>query len=516
MQHLLDTKRIAKNTVFLYLRSILVMAVSIYSSRIILQQLGVENYGIYNVVGGVVGLFSMFSATFVSVSQRFLSYSLGCGSLNDTREVFSISVRIHLCLAITLFIIVELIGGWYLGKYMNIPVDRMNSAYIVFHISNLTFIINLISIPYNALIIAKERMSVFAYVSVFEAFAKLGVAFLLSYSRYDKLIEYSCLILLISLSVRFFYGLYCRRNFQESRIIRVQNKRLYRDFLSFSGWNFIGSSTSILRINGNNLILNYFCGVAVNASRALATQVQSAVMQLVSNFMTAMNPQIIKSYSVGNNTYVNNLVLSGSKIGFYLVLFISLPIIYTSSDVLKTWLGNVPPYTNAFLILVLVNGFLNPFTTLLDTLLSACGHIKHYQIQTSIATLLSLPILGYVLHLGAEPYMVYIIGLALGIVNLTIRILNCRKYVEGFELSFYLKKVVVRSIIVLATSIVAPLLFRIYFYNSTFFSWILQCVIIEISLILSVWFIGLNQTEKEMVKNALSRVLGKIFRIRNR
>ena len=512
MQHSSDTKRIAKNTFFLYLRSILVMAVSIYSSRVILQQLGVQDYGIYNVVGGVVGMFSMFSATFVSVTQRFLSYSLGSGTLNDTREVFSISVRIHLILAITLFLIVELIGGWYLENHMNIPIDRISAAYVVFHVSNLTFIINLISIPYNALIIAKEEMNVFAYVSIFEVFAKLGVVFLLPYAIYDKLIVYSLLILLISISVRFFYSIYCRRKFQESKIIKIHDKGLYKSFLCFSGWNFLGSSTTVLRVNANNLILNYFCGVAVNASRALATQVQTAVMQLVSNFMTAMNPQIIKSYSSGNSKYVINLVFSGSNIGFYLVLFISLPIIYTSSDVLKLWLVNVPPYTNVFLMLVLINSFLNPFTTLLDTLLSACGHIKYYQIQTSVTTLLSLPILGYLLHIGAEPYMVYVIGFALGIVNFTIRILNCRKYVDGFELSYYLKKVVVRSIIVLATSTVVPLLFRIYFYNSTFLSWVLQCVIIEISLILSVWFIGLTQTEKEMVKNTLNRVLGNIIR----
>ena len=491
------------------------MAVSIYSSRIILQQLGVQNYGIYNVVGGVVGLFSMFSATFVSVSQRFLSYSLGSGSLKDTREVFSISVRIHLVLAITLFLLVELIGGWYLGKYMNIPIDRINAAYVVFHISNLTFIINLISIPYNALIISKEKMSVFAYVSIFEVFAKLGVVFLLPYSRYDKLIVYSVLILLISLSVRFFYGLYCSRNFPESKTIKIRNKGLYKSFLSFSGWNFLGSSTSVLRVNGNNLILNYFCGVAVNASRALATQVQTAVMQLVSNFMTAMNPQIIKSYSSGNSSYVNNLVFSGSKIGFYLILFISLPIIYTSTDVLKVWLGTVPPYTNVFLILVLINGFLNPFTTLLDTLLSASGYIKRYQIQTSIATLLTLPILCYILHLGAEPYIVYILGFILGVLNFTIRILNCNKYVDGFDVSIYLKKVVVRSILVLAMTIVVPLLFRIFVYNSTFLFWILQCVIIEISLFLSVWFIGLTQAEKDMVKNTASKMFNNIIKTGN-
>lgn len=503
MQHSSDTKRIAKNTAFLYIRSILVMVVSIYTSRVILQQLGVDDYGIYNVVGGVVGMFSMFSATFVSASQRFLSYSLGSGNLNGTREIFSISVQIHVILAIFLFFLIEIIGGWYLGKYMNIPDGRLDAAYIVFHISNLSFVINLLSIPYNALIIAKENMDVFAYVSIFEVLARLCIVLILPYLNADKLVLYSILLLLVSLIVRLFYGFYCGRKFPESKVVKIKNKGLYKNFLAFSGWNFLGSGTTILNVNGTNLILNYFCGVAINTSKGLTTQVQSAVMQLVSNFLTAMNPQIVKSYSVGDKAYVNSLISSGSKLGFYLLLFISLPIVFTASDVLSIWLGEVPPYTTIFLILVLVTGLLNPFTTLLDTLLSASGHIKNYQIETSITTLISLPILCYVLYLGAEPYAVYVIGFILGIVNLCIRIYNCSKYVNGFNTSFYLLNVVLKTLVVPALAIIVPLLFRLYFYNGSFLFWIIQCVIVEFSLLFSILVIGLTSYEKNKLKEMI-------------
>lgn len=479
------------------------MVVSIYTSRIILQQLGVDDYGIYNVVGGVVSMFSMFSATFVSSTQRFLSYSLGSGSVNDTREVFSISVQIHIVLAILLFLAIEIIGGWYLGKYMNIPEGRLNAAYIVFHMSNLSFVINLLSIPYNALIIAKEKMNVFAYVSIFEVLAKLGIVLILPYTNTDKLILYSILLLVVSLSVRLFYGFYCGKKFPESKVVKVKNKGLYKNFLTFSGWNFLGSGTTVLRVNGNNLILNYFCGVVINASKGLATQIQTAVMQLVSNFMTAMNPQIVKSYSVGDKAYVNNLINTGSKFGLYLLLFISLPIIFTASDILKVWLGEVPPYTSVFLILVLITGLLNPFTTLLDTLLSASGHIKTYQIESSITTLISLPLLGYVLYIGAEPYAVYFIGLILGIVNFGIRIYNCSKYVNGFESSLYVLNVVLKTLVVPVIAIIVPLIFRMYFYNSSVFSWIIQCVIVEFSLLTTIWLIGLTSYEKNKMKEMI-------------
>lgn len=488
------------------------MVVSIYTSRVILQQLGVDDYGIYNVVGGVVGMFSMFSATFVSASQRFLSYSLGRGNINDINEVFSISIRVHILLAAILFVLVEFIGGWYLGKYMNIPEGRLNAAYIVFHISNLSFIINLISIPYNALIIAKEKMNVFAYVSVFEVLAKLGIVFLLSYLSYDKLIVYSLLLLLISIIVRVFYSIYCSRTFPDIKFVKVKNKGVYSKFLSFSGWNFLGSSTSILSLNGNNLILNYFCGVAINASQGVATQVQSAVLQLVSNFMTAMKPQIIKSYSVGDLSYVNRLVETGSKIGLYLTSIISLPIIFTSTDILRVWLGTVPPYANFFLVLILMATFLNPITTLLDTLLSATGHIKNYQLGTSLTTLLSLPILVFVMYTGAEPYAVYIVSIILGVVNLIIRLYNCAKFVNGFDLTIYFYEVLLKSFITLGVSVLLPLLFRIYIYNHTFLFWIIQCVVVEISLLLTVWLIGLTQTEKETIRLYTAKLVYKFVR----
>lgn len=313
-----NSKRLVKNTMFLYFRTLLVMGVGLYTSRLVLQVLGVEDFGVYNVVGGFVSMFSLLSGSLTAASQRFLAFELGKDK-SDIQKVFSSTVTIHFSLAIVLFLLLELIGLWFLNYKINIPSDRLNAANWVFHCSVLTFCINIISVPYNAAIVAYERMSAFAYASIFEAISKLAMVFVLFKIQYDSLILYALLAMLISLAMRFIYSIYCHINFKDCRYKFFIDKDLLKSLLNFSGWNFIGSSAGVLNNQGINVLTNLFFGVTLNAARGVAAQVDNAVNTFVSNFMMALNPQIIKAFSSKNYDYLNKMIISGTKAAFFLV-----------------------------------------------------------------------------------------------------------------------------------------------------------------------------------------------------
>ncbi len=299
-----NNKRIAKNTAMLYIRMLLIMAVTLYTSRVVLEVLGVEDFGIYNVVGGMVGMFTIISSSLSSAISCFITYKLGRGNKERLQVIFSSAIIIQSCMALVVRIFAEIAGVWFLNNKMNIPAGRLDAANTLLQCSILTFMINLINVPYNAAIIAHEQMKAFAYVSILEAVLKLSVVYMLCISPFDMLNTYAVLLVLVSAIIRLIYGYYCRKHFEECRFHLVYDKKVLKDIGSFAGWNFIGSSSAILRDQGGNVVINLFCGPAVNAARGIASQVQQAVYSFITNFMTALNPSIIKSYAAGERNYM--------------------------------------------------------------------------------------------------------------------------------------------------------------------------------------------------------------------
>ena len=317
-----NNRKIAKNTLLLYFRMLLTMAVSLYTSRIILNTLGVEDFGIYNVVGGVVAMFSIISGSLSAAISRFITYELGREGYDRLKVIFSSAVTIQVILAFLICILAEVGGVWFLNTQMNIPVERVVAANWVLQCSIFTFMINLISIPYNAAIIAHERMKAFAYVSILEVVLKLLVAFALYIVIFDKLKVYAVLLLIVALIIRFVYAYYCKRHFKECTYRFIYDKEVLREMAGFAGWNLIGSSAGVLKDQGVNIVINLFCGTTVNAARGIAVQVNNATQSFVRNFMTALNPQITKSYASSDSEYLMKLLYKGSRLSFYMLSLI--------------------------------------------------------------------------------------------------------------------------------------------------------------------------------------------------
>ncbi|WP_244437321.1 oligosaccharide flippase family protein [Bacteroides reticulotermitis] len=366
------------------------MTVSVFTSRVILDVLGVEDFGIYNIVGGFVAMFSLLSGTLTAASQRFMSYELGRAK-SDISKVFSTSLSIHLMLAALIFILLESAGVWFLNYKMNIAPDRLVAANWVFQCSILTFCVNLISIPYNASIIAYEKMTIFAYISVFEAVAKLGIVYLLLLFNFDKLILYAFLTLLVAIVLRCVYGFYCKYKFRECRFYFIKDKELYREMLGFSGWNFIGSSANVLNSHGINILINIFFGVALNAARGIAEQINTTLNSFVLNFMMALNPQITKNFASGDYDNMNVLIIKGAKYSFFLFWLLSLPILLETDIVLKIWLVQVPEYTSILVRYALIYTMCQILSQTLYAAMLATGKIKEYQIIVGTLSLMAFP-----------------------------------------------------------------------------------------------------------------------------
>lgn len=310
-------KRIAKNTLLLYVRMLFSMLISLYTSRVILQTLGVKDYGIYNVVGGVVTMFSILSGSLSAAISRFITYELGKGDTKKLSTIFSSVVNIQIGLSLIIVLLAETIGLWFLNVKMNIPADRMYASNWVYQLSILTFVLGLISVPYSAVIVAYERMSTFAYIGIFETTAKLVVVYMLLLFTCDKLILFATLMAMIALIIRFIYGVYCKRHFEECNYKFVYDNTLFKKMFSFAGWNFLGAGSALLMSQGVNILMNMFFGVTLNVARGIANQVDNAVQQFVNNFTTAINPQITKSYATDNLSYMHQLVSVGSKYSFF-------------------------------------------------------------------------------------------------------------------------------------------------------------------------------------------------------
>lgn len=417
-----NKKRLAKNTLLLYVRTMLVLFIGLFTSRVILNTLGVENYGIYNVVGGFVSMFSIISHTLTSTTQRFLNFELGKKENSRSQYVFGASMTIHILISLVLVLLLETVGLWFLNFKMNIDPDRMFAANCVFQFSIFTFILNIISQPYNAAIIAHERMGAFAYISLLDVLLKLLVVYALCVSPVDKLIFYSFLLLLEAFFIRAIYSVYSHRNFKETKYVFVKDKEVYKEITGFAGLNFIGVLASVLSGQGVNVLLNLFFGVVVNAAKGIASQVNHAVLKFVDDFMTALRPQITKACAAGQINEMRDLCYKGTRFSYYLILLFSIPLIFKTQYILSLWLKTYPDNAVIFVRLTLILSLCSVLSKTTINAILAQGKIQKMTFLIGSVNLVTLPICYVALKMGAPAYSAYIVNILIEFVLLFIRL----------------------------------------------------------------------------------------------
>lgn len=447
-----NNKRIAKNTLMLYFRMMITMVVTFFTSRVILNTLGVEDFGIQNVVGGFVTMFSMLSGSLSTAISRFITFELGKGDEQKLTTVFSTAVNIQIAMSLLVVAVAEAFGIWFLNAKMSIPAERLDAANWVFQCAILTFVLGLLSVPYNAAIIAHERMSAFAYIGVIEVTLKLIIVYMLSLSPFDLLKTYAVLLLCVSLVIRLIYGFYCKRHFDECSYHLVLDRPIMKEMTAFAGWNLLGNGAFLLNTQGVNILMNMYFGVAVNAARGVAAQVDAAVKQFVANFTTAVNPQITKSFAQGDLEYMHKLVCRSAKFSAFLMLFFAVPLILEADIVLKIWLKIVPEYTATFLRWIIISTFVDSvLANSLVTSMFATGKIKRYQITVTILGGLVFPLTWVTFALGMPPYVGYVIYFLVYSILLGVRLHMLRDMIK-LPVVMYVREVLWKVIPVIVVS----------------------------------------------------------------
>ncbi len=500
-----NNKRIAKNTLLLYFRSILLILISLYTSRVILQSLGVLDYGIYNVVGGVVTMFTMISTSMSSASQRFITYALGEGDFERLKKVFTTSITLHIIIGILIVLLIEIFGVWFLYAKLNIPDNRLDIAFWVLQLSIFTLFVNIIAVPYNSVIIAHEKMSAFAYISILEAVLKLLIAFGLLWSPIDRLLLYAILMFVTSLLIRMIYTVYSHRKFDETRDVKLGIEHgLFKRMFSFAGWNLFGSGSLLLRNQGVDILLNLFFGVTVNAAKGICNQVQSAVYQFVSNFQTALNPQLTMSVAQHDYSRTHSLIIQGGRLSFYMLSLFAVPLIVALPEVMSLWLVEVPEYSVIFIRWTLIYLLFDSLSRFLITAVSAYGKIKIYQIVVGGTKLLTLPLVYFWLLLGGSPVSGILANIIIEIICLIQRLYFNSKY-NGLSRHSYIFKTVIPCWGIFAIAIIPSYLIRLY-VSSNIIVLVFTSLLITI---LAIGFGGLNKSERQIAIDKVKSIIHK-------
>ena len=505
-----NTKRIAKNTGFLYMRMLVMMAIGFITTRVMLKALGVTNYGINDVVGGLVAMFSMLSASLSGAVSRFFTFGLGKGDLKQLKVVFSTSVNIHILLAILVVVAIETVGVWFLNHKMTIPADRLYAANWVLQCSTVTFAVNLLSVPYRAAIIAHERMSAFAYLTIFDATAKLLIVCAVYFYGGDKLILLAILNIMPALISQMIYWHYCKRNFVECEYQFVSDKKLFKEIFSFAGWSFIGNTAGLMKNQGVNVVLNVCVGTSINAARGIAMQVNGMVMQFINNFTMALNPQNIKDYASGQLQRMHKLMFQGTKLSYYIFMILSIPLIFEVEAFLTLWLGEgeVPEHTVLFTRLVLVLSLAEIVSYTLITAQNATGKIRDYQIVVGGILLLNLPISYLLLRLGMFPEVTVVVAIVVSQLCLAARLWFLRKMID-FPVQQFMTKVYLNVVIVTTLSLILPGI--CYFMMSPGYSRIITLGALSVcSSISVVYYVGCTREERALVHDIIVNVISKL------
>lgn len=495
-----NNKRVAKNTLFLYFRMILIMLVTLYTSRVILAQLGIRDYGIYNVVGGVVTMFAFLNNSMASSTQRFLTFELGCGDKQRLKNVFAASLNIHLVIAVIIVLLAETLGLWFLNTKLVIPAERMVAANWVYQFAILCFCVNILQVPYNAVLIAHEKMSIYAYISVIEVFLKLVIVYLLIISPFDKLIAYGILLFAVQLLIRCIYQIYCCKHYEESRFHMFWDKELYLQMSGFACWNLFGSIAWLLRDQGVNIILNLFFGPVINAARGVATQVSGAVMNFISNFQVALNPQITKNYANCNIVEMEKLSYLGIKFSYMILFALAFPLSLNIDYVLQLWLVKVPDYAALFIILILIDSMVGTlFGTPLMTSLSATGVIRNYQFVVSLVILCIVPVGYALLKMGYDAPSVFYTTIVFSLISGFVRFLFCRKQI-GYSLRRFSRGVLLPVLGMTVISLPLPVYLKLnVFDSSNLINFIILCLVALIVSSLSAWYIAMRKSERNTI-----------------
>lgn len=503
-----SNKRIAKNTMYLYIRMLVVMAVSIYTSRVILQTLGAEDYGIYGVVGGIVAIMGVLNGVLSSSTSRFLTFELGRDEGDMLNKTFSTSLNLHIFVAIIVFVLAETVGLWFFYEKLVIPEDRMNAAFWVYQFSIITTMFTFTQVPYNATLIAHENLSIYAYVGLYDAFAKLLIAFFIKVSPTDKLIFYALLLMLNTILIQIFFRFYTFRNYPECRFRIVKDKELYKRQISYSGWELFGGLASVSQGQGINIILNLFFGPTVNAARAIAYQIQSAVNLFINNFLTAVRPQVIKNYAQGNPHEMYRLTFQSARYSYYLMLALVLPLCYELRFILDLWLGNTyPPETYVFSLIVLVFSLTEVFHLVLIMPFHAIGKMKLGNSLNGTIMILALPISYFFLKKGFPAYSVFIVLIVINLIVTFNGWIIVHSY-SPFSIRGFLKDVLLKCSVVTVFSIVVPTII-VYYFEDGWLRFFLVCTLTLLFVALFSLFMGMDKNERGKLLGVLKQKITK-------
>lgn len=503
-----NNKRIAKNTLLLYFRMLFMMGISLYTSRVVLNVLGVSDFGVYNVVGGIVAMFGFINGSMTSATQRYITFALGEGNLDKLKSVFSTTLQVHALIAILIVILGETIGIWFLYNKMQIPLERLDAAFWVLQCSIASTVIMILSVPYNATIIAHEKMSAFAYISILEAVLKLAIVYFLILFSFDKLILYAILLLAMQIAIRICYSHYCHRHFPESTYQHTWNKSLFKEMVGFASWSLFGNLAAVLFTQGLNMLLNIFFGTIANAARGIAVQAQGAIQQFVMNFQMALNPQITKSFAKGDLQTMHRLMFRSARFSFYLLLFLSLPILFETNQILHIWLKTVPEHTVIFLRIMICTAMIYTIANPLIIANQATGKVKKYQLICGTILLLILPISYICLRMGMPAYSVFIVHFAMEFITQLARMILLRPLIQ-IRIRDYIRHIYIPITIVVLASTILPV---IVFTNMAegflrLLSTGLSCIV---SVGLSVYILGLSSNERQFVKEKALSTFRKI------
>lgn len=485
---------------------LLLLVVSLYTSRIILATLGIDDFGIYNVVGGVVSMFTFINMAMGNASSRFITYALGKGDKERLRIVFNTTLIVHSCISIFIVIVAETLGLWLINNKLVIPTDRIETAHLVYQFSIISSVATMMCVPFNATIIAHEKMGTFAYMSIIDATLKLLIVFLLNVLPYDNLIVYGLLYMCVSIFNVSIYAVYCVKSFREVRLLIPRDKTLFKEMTSFAGWSMIGNLACVGYNQGINILLNIFFGPAVNAARGIAYQVQGAVKGFITNFQTAANPQMTKSYAIQDYNRLHILLFSVSRFSFYLMLCLALPISLCSKTLLAIWLVDVPNHTGSFLILILLVSLIDTLERPVNTAMNATGDIKKYQIVSCSIQVLVVPFAYIALRLGAIPESIFVIYFFIMCVAYISELIILHKKIR-LKLRMYIREVLLKVLVVSFISISTSLLISYLINNGTIARSITTSLLSIISILISVWLLGLNPSEKQMISSKIKTIV---------
>lgn len=494
-----NNKRLAKNTLLLYGRMLLTVGISFYSTRLILANLGIDNYGIYNVIGGFVSMFYMVTSTMTQAVSRFLTFELGTGNKKKLQQTFSTSINILLLLSLVVVLLAETVGLWFVNYKLNISPNRMNAANWIYQFSVLSFVCEMISVPYSASVISHEKMGAFALVTILKVLLTLGIALLLSVSPIDKLVFYGILVLLVSISIQLMYWIYCRKHFHECKYSLHIDKNIFKSMFGFAGWNFLTTCASMLSSQGVSILLNMHFGTAINAARGVASQVNGTVGAFSKNFTTALNPQITKSYAAKELEYTKELVCKGAKFSYLLLFFVALPCILEIHFLLSQWLKEVPPYAGVFVQLSLIYSLVEVLLGSSETLNRASGKIRNFQILVSITQLLILVFSYLTISITKNPIWTVAITNIFYLFIFIPRVIINKPFIN-ITFTYYFKKVLSGILIMSILSIIISLI-PVYYLQEGWSRLIIVGIVSTISIIVFSYLFVLTKGEKLKILN---------------